>query len=172
MKYSAVWIQWTLDIVYSRYSENPKFLYGVKKNFPWYHIGWRQHLLFYYFTSVAWVLAEYWKFEYLLSKMVLLFFKVFFSMIYIALSWWTMIRLLLFVYRISPKTLGKQIVVFHSELTVLRCSSGTVANWPVLAKKQATICFEVFLPRTPFLRFGSSAKTHTVEYCIVLGLYV
>jgi len=31
-------------------------------------------------------------------------------------------------------------VVYHSKLTVLRCLSGTVAIWPVLPKKQATIC--------------------------------
>ena len=47
-----------------------------------------------------------------------------------------MIRFLLFVFRISPKTLGKQIVVYHWELTVLRCSSGTVATWSVLQKKR------------------------------------
>ena len=64
-----------------------------------------------------------------------------------ALSWWTMIRLLLFVFRISPKTLGKQIVVHNSEVTVLRYSSRTVATWPVLPKKQATICFAVPLPQ-------------------------
>ena len=38
------------------------------------------------------------------------------------------IRPLFFVFLISPKTLGKQIVVYHSELTVLRCLSGTVAT--------------------------------------------
>ena len=42
----------------------------------------------------------------------------------LALSWWTKIRLLLFVFRIYPKTktLGKQIVVCHLDFTVLRCS--------------------------------------------------
>ena len=39
-----------------------------------------------------------------------------------------MIRLLLFVLRISPKTFGKPIVLYHSELTVLHCLSGTVGN--------------------------------------------
>ena len=38
-------------------------------------------------------------------------------------------RLLLCVFRISPKTLDKQIVVYYSELTVVHCSSGTVASW-------------------------------------------
>ena len=54
-----------------------------------------------------------------------------------------MIRLLLFVFRNSPKTLGKHIVVYQSELTMLRCSSRTVATWLVLQMKQVTICFEV-----------------------------
>ena len=59
--------------------------------------------------------------------------------------------LLLFVFRISPKTLGKVIVVFHSELTVLWWSIGTVATWPVLQKKQVTICFKVIFPRKSFV---------------------
>ena len=53
-------------------------------------------------------------------------------------------RLLLFVFRISPKTLGKQIVVYHSELTVLWCSSRTVATWPVVWRNRrpsASKCF-------------------------------
>ena len=29
---------------------------------------------------------------------------------------------------------GKQIVVYHSELTVLRCSSGMIATYPVFPK--------------------------------------
>ena len=77
-----------------------------------------------------------------------------------ALPWWTIIRLLLFVFRISPKNLGKEIVVYHSEWTAIRCSSGTVATWPVLPKKQATICFEVLLSRTTFVGFGSSSNTN------------
>ena len=36
-----------------------------------------------------------------------------------------MMRLLFFDFRISAKTLGKQIVVYHSELTALRCAGGT-----------------------------------------------
>ena len=55
----------------------------------------------------------------------------------LALSWFKMTRLLLFVFRISPNTLGKQIVVYHSEFTLLLCSSGTVATSPVLSKKQS-----------------------------------
>ena len=87
----------------------------------------------------------------------------------LALSWCRMIRLLLFVFRISPKISGKQIVVYHSELTVLRCSSETVATWPVLPKKQATICFKLLLPGTTFVGFGSSSNTLTVYCCFVSG---
>ena len=43
----------------------------------------------------------------------------------LALPCWTMIRPLLYVFWISPKSLGKQIVMCHSELIVLRWSSGT-----------------------------------------------
>ena len=50
--------------------------------------------------------------------------------------------------------------------------SGTVATWPVLPKKHAIICFEVLLPRTTFVGFGSSSKTHTVDCCFVSGSYV
>ena len=46
-----------------------------------------------------------------------------------------------FLVRFS--TFTKEVVVYHSELTVQRWSSSTVATWPVLPKKQATICFEV-----------------------------
>ena len=51
------------------------------------------------------------------------------------LSWWRAICLQRLVFLISWKTTGKQIVVFHSELTVLRCSSGTIATCPVFPKK-------------------------------------
>ena len=47
----------------------------------------------------------------------------------LALSWWTMIRLLLVVFRISPQMLGKQILVYHLELTVPRCSSGHMTSF-------------------------------------------
>ena len=69
-----------------------------------------------------------------------------------AMSWWTMIRLLLFGFRISPKTLDKQIMVYHPEWTVLRFSIGTIATWPILPQKHAK-CFEVLLPRTTFVEF-------------------
>ena len=58
----------------------------------------------------------------------------------------------------------KEIVVYHSELTVQCCSSGTVATWPVLPKKQATICFEVIFPQTAFVGFDFCSKIHTVDY--------
>ena len=40
------------------------------------------------------------------------------------LSWWIMFRLLSLVFRTCAKNLGKQIWVYYSELTDLRCSSG------------------------------------------------
>ena len=85
----------------------------------------------------------------------------------LALAWWTMFRRLLFVFRISPKTSGEQIVVNHSELTVLRCSSGTAATWPVLQKNQATICNEVILPQPTFVGFSLDSKSHSVDCCFV-----
>ena len=45
------------------------------------------------------------------------------------------------VFLISPKTSGKQMVVYHSEMTVLRRTNDKVATCPVFPKKQATICF-------------------------------
>ena len=53
------------------------------------------------------------------------------------------------VFMISRKTTDKQIVVYHSELAVPGCSSGTIATCPVVPKKQELICLEV-------LRFGSA----------------
>ena len=46
----------------------------------------------------------------------------------LALSWWRVIRLRRLVFLISWKTTGKQMVVYHSKLTVLCCSSGTIAT--------------------------------------------
>ena len=51
---------------------------------------------------------------------------------------------------------SKQMVVYHSELTALRCSSGTFATCPVFLKKQAIICLEVLCKRATFIGFGSS----------------
>ena len=71
---------------------------------------------------------------------------------------------------ISCKTTGKQMVVYHSELTVLRCSSGTIATCPVVPKKQAIICLEVLRARANFVGFGSSWNTHTVD-CSLLSIH-
>ena len=38
-------------------------------------------------------------------------------------------------------TVGKQIMVYHLEFTVQLCSSGTVATWPALPKKQGLKAF-------------------------------
>ena len=53
--------------------------------------------------------------------------------------------------------IGKQMVAYHTELTVLRCSSGTIASYLVFSKKkQAIICLEVLRARVNFVGFGSS----------------
>lgn len=50
----------------------------------------------------------------------------------LTLSWWRVIRLHRLVFLISWETTGKEMVVYHnSQLTLLRCSSGTVAICPV-----------------------------------------
>ena len=85
--------------------------------------------------------------------------------------WWRVIRLRRLVFLISCKTTGKQMVVYHSELTVLRCSSGTIATCPVVPKKQAIICLEVLRARANFVGFGSSWNTHTVVCCLLSSSY-
>ena len=82
----------------------------------------------------------------------------------LALSWWRMIRLRWLVFLISWKTTGKQMVVYHSELTVLHCSSGTIATCPVFSKEQQIICMQVLCARATFVGFGSSWNTHTVSW--------
>ena len=57
----------------------------------------------------------------------------------LTLSWWRVIRLRRLVFLISCKATGKQMIVYHSELTVLHCSSGTIAICPVFPKKLAII---------------------------------
>ena len=69
------------------------------------------------------------------------------------------------------KTTGKQMVVYHSELTILRCSGGTIATCPVFPKKQAIICLEVLRARVTFVGFGSSWNTQTVDCCLLSGSY-
>ena len=63
------------------------------------------------------------------------------------------------VFLISWKATGKQMVVYHTELTVPRCSSGTIATCPVFPKKkkkkQAIICLEVLRARATFVGFDS-----------------
>ena len=53
----------------------------------------------------------------------------------LALSWWRVIRLRRLVFLISWKTTGKQMVVYHSKLTVQRWSSGTIVTCPVFPQK-------------------------------------
>ena len=88
-----------------------------------------------------------------------------------ALWWWKVIRLRRLVFLISWKTTGKQMVVYHSQLTVLRCSSGTIATCLVFPKKQAIICLEVLRARATFVGFGLSWNTHTVDCWLLSGSY-
>ena len=78
-----------------------------------------------------------------------------------------MIRLRRLVFLISWKTVGKQMVVYHSKLTILRWSRGTNATCPVFLKKQAIICLEVLSARATFVGFGSSRNTRTVDCCLL-----
>ena len=48
------------------------------------------------------------------------------------------------------------IVVYHSEFTVVRCSSGTIATCPVFSQEQAIIFLEVLCAQATFVGFGSS----------------
>ena len=56
-------------------------------------------------------------------------------------------------------------VVYHSELTVQRCSSITIATCPVFPKKRAIICLEVFRARSTFVEFGSLWPIQSTAVC-------
>ena len=83
----------------------------------------------------------------------------------LTLSWWRVIRLRRLVFLISWKTTGKQTIVYHSELTVLRYSNGTIGHvqffsglydgwliksmfWSFIAKnlqiKRLAVCSSIF----------------------------
>ena len=55
------------------------------------------------------------------------------------------IRLRRLVFLISWKTTGKQMVVYHSKLTVLRCSSATIATCPVFRKNRRSFAWKCFV---------------------------
>ena len=81
------------------------------------------------------------------------------------------IRLRRLIFLITWKTTGKQIVVYHSELTILRCFSGTIVTCTIFLKKQVIICLEVLRAQATFIRFGSSWNTHTVDCCLLSSSY-
>ena len=54
----------------------------------------------------------------------------------LALSWCRMMRRFELDFRSSAMTCGKQTVVYHSALTVLRSSSAIVATWPVFSNER------------------------------------
>ena len=54
----------------------------------------------------------------------------------------------------------------------LKIDRPTMLKWNIrhmsrLQKKPATICFDVLLPRTTFVGFGLSSKTHMVDCCFI-----
>ena len=50
-------------------------------------------------------------------------------------------------------------VVYHSELAVLRCSSGTIVTCSVFPKTQAIICLEVLCARATFVVYLAHLET-------------
>ena len=71
----------------------------------------------------------------------------------------------------SQKIYCQQIFVYHSEFNVFHSTSGRVATCTVFPKKQATICYDVLLPRLTVVRLGSFWKTHTEDCCLGSGSY-
>lgn len=61
-------------------------------------------------------------------------------------------------------------VVYHSELTFLRCSSNVVTTCLVF-QKLAFICLEVLRARKTLVRFDSAWNTHIVDCCLLSGSY-
>lgn len=60
------------------------------------------------------------------------------------------------VFQNSWKTTGQQMIMYHSELIILRCSSGIIVSCPGFSKMQATIRLDVLRPLTTRSRnFGS-----------------
>ena len=56
-----------------------------------------------------------------------------------------MIRLRRLVFLISWKTAGKRMGVYHSQITVLRCSSDMIATYPVFPKNRRSFAWKCFV---------------------------
>ena len=111
--------------------------------------------------------------EWLIISIFWMFKKLFvcYELCELALSLWRMMRRFESFFLISTKTSGKQMLVYHEELTVLQSSKDTVATCLDFLTKQATICLEVLRARMTFVDFRLSWKTHTEDCCLFSGSY-
>ncbi|CAK1589977.1 unnamed protein product [Parnassius mnemosyne] len=80
-------------------------------------------------------------------------------------------RRLQFSLRSSETTCGKQMLAYHSALTVLCPSRGIVVTWPVLETNVATIFFATLRERTIFVGFNSFSNTQIRDWFFVSGSY-
>lgn len=76
----------------------------------------------------------------------------------------------LFGFLISPKTFDKQMVVYHSELNVLRFSKGTVSTWSLFLKKQPNHYFRNASYASNFYWIWSSLEDSYVRLLLAFGL--
>ena len=68
----------------------------------------------------------------------------------------------------ASKTLGRQMLMYHSALPVFLSSSGVEVTWPILAKT-AIVCLKVLLNFLNFTGGLSPAKSQTEDCCLVSG---
>ena len=73
--------------------------------------------------------------------------------------WWRVLRLRRLVFLISWKITGKQMIMYHLELTVLCCSSGTIATCPVFLKKKLSFAWKCFVRKQLLLDFDHLETT-------------
>ena len=130
---SGVEKRWPL-ILYTLYYGNKKKLFGGKSRL---YCGWLIKSMFWVLENAV-VCADVWE---------------------LALSWWKVIPLRRLVFLISWKTTGKQMVVYHSELTVLRhllestsCVSNFCWIWLILKHPYSRLLFTLGLIRI-YVRF-------------------
>src|SRR5258705_12939105 len=66
---------------------------------------------------------------------------------------------------ILVKTAGRHTVAYHCDVRVRLSSRMTVATWPLIPKKEATIFRPTLLYRFIFVGLSSSENTHTEGCC-------
>ena len=89
-----------------------------------------------------------------------------------ALSWWSRIHHSPVLGRFSwifENTWGRQTSIYHFAVTVLWSSSTTVARWPLVEKKVATIFFPTLLCLLTLVGGCSTGKTQTDDWRFVSG---